>query len=155
VERDTLVSGAAAKRVRGFVAEHGAPKISILAGGTFGALGTLVPFAHVSSLFGGGESYSIIQAGFYGVLALAVAIALAACPFAIRLRRLRLAAFGLSSAMFGIFFAIWLASSGLVGLFGGTAAGLSAGFYISLIGYAALVGGYFVLVQPATNALDA
>lgn len=47
--------------------------------------------------------------------------------------------------MFAIFFALWLASSGLTSLFGLASGGMTLGFYLSLLGYAAMVVGYYQL----------
>jgi hypothetical protein len=41
--------------------------------------------------------------------------------------------------------AVWLASSGLAGTIAGELGGFSLGFYLSLLGYAAMVIGYYML----------
>ena len=81
---------------------------------------------------------------------LAVAVLLAVFPVALKqFVRFTLAAFGVSCALFGVFFALWLASSGIASLIGGAVGGLTIGFYLSLLGYATMVVGYYMLVNEA------
>jgi hypothetical protein len=143
----------AAARVKSFVQTHGRIAVTILVGGISAALGALVPFAHVNGLFGGGESYSIIQSGFYGVVLLAIPILLAFFPIALKqFLHLTLGAFGLSCGMFAIFFSLWLASSGMLSMIGSAVGGLTIGFYLSLLGYGATVVGYYQLQAGAKHA---
>jgi hypothetical protein len=129
-----------------FLEAHGRLRLAILLGGASAALGTIVPFAHVAGFFGSGESYSIVGTGFYGILFLVISLALGAYPiFLKQYARFQLAVFGLSCAIFGVFMAVWLASSGLAGTIAGELGGFSLGFYLSLLGYAAMVIGYYML----------
>lgn len=145
----------ASQRLQSFVATHGRVPVTILCGGAASTLGTIVPFAHVSGVFGGGSSYSIIQAGFYGLLLLVVAVVLGIFPiFLKQYLRFTLLAFGVACAFFGIFFAMWLASSGLASMLGSGLGGFSGGFYLNLFGYAAMVAGYYML-QNGTEASNA
>lgn len=142
------------QRVRTFVNTHGRVRVAVLCGGAASAVGTILPFAYVNGVFGGGTSYNIVQSGFYGFLLLAIAVALASFPIALKqFARFTLGAFGISCAIFGVFFAIWLASSGLASVLGGSIGGLSIGFYLSLLGYATMVVGYYMLVnEERSNA---
>lgn len=136
------------QRARSFVEAHGKTRVAVLCGGGAAAIGTILPFAYVNGVFGGGSTYNIVQAGFYGFLMLVVAVVLGIFPIALKkYAQFTLAAFGLSCAVFGVFLAIWLASSGLASLIGGAVGGLSIGFYLSLLGYAAMVVAYYRLLR--------
>ena len=154
-EMPTSVAGAdASAKIRSFVQTHGRIAVTILAGGAAAALGTILPFAQMNGIFGAGQSYSIVQSGFYGLIMLAIPILLAIFPIVLKkYSRFTLAAFGLSCGMFAIFFGIWIASSGLLSMVGSAAGGLTIGFYISLIGYAVTVFGYYQMQSGAQREI--
>ncbi|TAM77419.1 hypothetical protein EPN44_03210 [bacterium] len=129
------------ERFQAFVDMHGKPTVTVLAGAGVATTGAIVPAFHVG-MFGVGGSYAIVQAGFAGLFALALPIALGALPIALKpdARLMRLA-FGVACALLGIFFAVWMAPLGA--LFGS----LSAGFYLSIVGYAAAAIGYYLLLE--------
>jgi hypothetical protein len=136
------------QRARLFVQEHGKVRVAILAGGVGAALGALLPFADTSGLFGGHSSVSIVQTGFYGLLLLLLPIALAVFPILGKQHsRFNLLAFGISSALLGIFFAIWISASGIGSAISAGVGSLSAGFYLTLLGYGAAAVGYYLLAR--------
>lgn len=144
----------ASEHVRAFVQTHGRVPTTILVGGILAALGAIVPFAHANGIFGGpGTSYSMIQSGFYGLVLLIVPIILGIFPISLkRYAGLSLAAFGVACAFLGIFFALWIASSGVISVIGAGAGGVTLGFYLTLFGYAAMVIGYYQL-QTTTSGI--
>jgi len=84
--------------------------------------------------------------GFYGFLLLVVSIILGFFPiFLKQYSHLTLIAYGVSCALFGIFFALLLTAYGLTSMIGSSLSGLSFGFYFVLCGYAAMVVGYYML----------
>ncbi|MHB8563901.1 MAG: hypothetical protein ACYDDA_08135 [Acidiferrobacteraceae bacterium] len=146
----------AAEHVRTFVDAHGRPATTVLAGGALAAIGALLPFAHVNGMFGSGESYSIVEGGVIGLLLVAIPVLLAIFPIMLKqYATFTLSAFGLSCALFGVFFAIWLASSGIVSIIGAGAGGLTIGFYLTILGYGAMVVGYYSMQGSPTDAHDA
>lgn len=141
-----------AQGLQSFVRRHGNEAVTVLTGGAAAALGAITPFAHVNGLFGSGVSYSLIQAGFYGLVLLMLPITLGILPvFLKQYLRFKLAAFGIACALFGVFFSMWLVSSGLAGAIGGSIAGFSIGFFLSLSGYAAMVYGYYSINSKETG----
>jgi hypothetical protein len=140
------------QRARLFVQEHGTIRVTILAGGVAAALGALLPFAETSSFFGGRSSVSILQGGFYGLLLMLLPIALAIFPIVGKqYSRFNLAAFGISSALLGIFLAMWIAASGIVSVIGAGVGGLSIGFYLTILGYGSLTVGYYMLARETVS----
>ncbi len=141
------------RALRQFVESHGRDPVVALVGGAVAAIGTLLPFASSSGMFGGTSSISLIQAGFYGFLLLLLPIALAVLPIVRKSsRRETLIAYGVSCALLGVFLALWLAASGLASVLGAGIGGFGAGFYFSLIGYACTTFGYFGLAHSDTPA---
>lgn len=141
-----------AQHARAFIDAHGRIAVTIFIGGVLAALGTLLPFAYVSTLFGS-TSYSLIQGGFFGVALIVISLGLALLPIKFKqYARFNLIAFGVACALFGVFFAIWLATSGLLSALGSSAGGLAIGFYLSILGYGAMVFGYYRM-QPSLSEI--
>jgi hypothetical protein len=141
----------AERKARTFVETHGRMPVTVLIGGAAAAVGAIVPFAHVYGVFGGGGYYSILQGGFYGLLMLAIPVLLGILPVFLKQHmRFKLAAFGVTCAMLGIFLAVWIVSSGIAGAIGSGLGGFSLGFYLTLAGYVAMVFGYYRLQSDKT-----
>ncbi len=133
----------------------GPEKLTGIAGALLLVIGYFAPLvtAQTGGLFssGGTISYSLVQAGFPGILILALGLALALLPFYkehVTFANRDLIAYGVSCALLGTFVVLWLVSLSLPAILS-SIGGLSGGFYALMFGFAFTV---FATVKVLKNA---